>query len=154
MIKKLNSNRGDTLVEVLIALAALSAIIGFTYTTTTRAQKISQLNQDRASAVKFAESQVELIRAKRDAEGIASINAAPTGTDFCVTAPTPATITFNAPASNPACALPGGIFRQRVEFTPATGSASGFFRVVVEWDNYTSNDPTAIDQVQIVYRLQ
>lgn len=142
---KLN-NRGDTIVEVLIALAALSAIIGFSYSTSTRAQKVSQLNQDRATATKHAETQLERIRAKRDKDGIDAVTTSLPSPEFCLV---PSGSDFEIRnQTDSACAL-GSIFTQKVTYDNSTK----LFTVVVEWDNYTGNTGTK-DQVQLVYRLR
>lgn len=132
--------------EVLIALAALSAIIGFSYSTSTRAQKIAQLNQDRATATKHAETQLERIRAKRDKDGITALTSALPAGEFCLV---PSGTNFEIKlTTDTACSL-GTIFTQRVTYdTP-----DKLFTVVVDWENYTGNTGTR-DQVQMVYRLR
>ena len=145
------SGRGDTLVEVLIALAALSAIIGFSYSTSTKAQKVAQLNQDRATATKHVESQLELIRAKRDKEGTTELHtqaiAVSASGDFCITR-SGTTYPFK-PITDTDCSL-GSIFRQKVTYN----DVDKLFTATVEWDNYTSGTSGAVDRVQLVYRLR
>ncbi len=60
------NNRGDTLVEVLLAISVLSSIIGIAYTTTNRAQRTTQLVQQRTEATQHASVQLERLRRIRD----------------------------------------------------------------------------------------
>lgn len=54
---------GDTIVEVLLAMAILSAILTGGYVTANRAQNANQASQERAEALKQIETQVEGLRA-------------------------------------------------------------------------------------------
>ncbi len=65
---------GDTLVEVLLAIAVLSGIMGVTYAIANRAQRNTQLSQQRAEATGVAQAQVERIRALRDGSSVTSDN--------------------------------------------------------------------------------
>lgn len=54
--------RGDTLVEVLIAIAVVSLILGGAYVTTNRSLQATRAAQERSTALKLAESQIERIK--------------------------------------------------------------------------------------------
>jgi prepilin-type N-terminal cleavage/methylation domain-containing protein len=58
--------RGDTLVEVMIAVAILSSVLAGCYSITRRALRISQASQDRIYGLKLLEGQVEMMRTYRD----------------------------------------------------------------------------------------
>ena len=60
-MKKLNI-RGDTLIEVLVAITVLGTVIATTYSLSSRASRIGQASQERAEAVKLMEQQSELVR--------------------------------------------------------------------------------------------
>lgn len=62
MIRKRLNQAGDTIVEVLIALAVLGAIIGGGYAVATRSLNGVQVAQERTEATKVAEGQLEAIR--------------------------------------------------------------------------------------------
>lgn len=55
--------RGDTLVEVLIAIAVVSLILGGAYVTTNRSLYATRAAQERGNALKLAESQLEQLKA-------------------------------------------------------------------------------------------
>ena len=54
--------RGDTLVEVLIAIAVVSLILGGAYVTTNRSLYATRAAQERGNALKLAESQIEQLK--------------------------------------------------------------------------------------------
>lgn len=68
------SHAGDTLVEVLLAIAVLSGIMGITYAIANRAQRNTQLSQQRAEATGVAQTQVERLRAIRDSSTVTRDN--------------------------------------------------------------------------------
>ncbi len=59
--KKLN-NRGDTIVEVLIATAVVSMILAGAFVSTNTSSNNTRSAQERGEALKLAETQVELIK--------------------------------------------------------------------------------------------
>lgn len=60
--------RGDTIVEVLIAIVVVSFVLSQAYNTANRSLRSSQGNQERSESLKFAEQQTEKLR------GLASSN--------------------------------------------------------------------------------
>jgi type II secretory pathway pseudopilin PulG len=56
------SQAGDTIVEVLIAIAVAGAVLGGAYSLINSNVKSNQLAQERSNAVKIAESQLEQLR--------------------------------------------------------------------------------------------
>lgn len=60
----IRDNRGDTIIEVLICVGILGAVLGAAYVTANRNSMINQASQERLSASKIAESQLERLRAK------------------------------------------------------------------------------------------
>lgn len=74
MLRKLSrrkDKRGDTIVEVLIAVAIVSAVLVTAYAVTNRNIQSSQAAQEQSYAQKIAQRQVELLRgaANRPADG-------------------------------------------------------------------------------------
>jgi type II secretory pathway pseudopilin PulG len=61
-VRKLRNSRGDTIVEVLIALAVMTTVIVGAYASANKSQNSSQASQERAEAIKVAESQIERIK--------------------------------------------------------------------------------------------
>lgn len=77
--------RGDTIVEVLIAIAVVSLILGGAYVTTNRSLQATRGAQERAVALKLGESQIERLKALMSSSSTASsVMAVPTGTQFCI----------------------------------------------------------------------
>jgi type II secretory pathway pseudopilin PulG len=60
-MKKLNI-KGDTIVEVLIALAVLSAVLGGAYLSANRSLSSNRDSQERGEALKLAEGQIEQLK--------------------------------------------------------------------------------------------
>lgn len=56
------NTRGDTIVEVLIAIAVVSAVLGGAFASTSRSLRGSRLSQERGEAVKYTEGQVESLK--------------------------------------------------------------------------------------------
>lgn len=63
MLSRLKSQRGDTIVEVMIALGVLTMVIVSGYSISTRSINGIRASQERSEALKIAESQIELLRA-------------------------------------------------------------------------------------------
>lgn len=62
IIPKVRESRGDTIVEVLIALAVLTTILVGAYVTATRSANTNRASQERSEATKVAESQIERLK--------------------------------------------------------------------------------------------
>ncbi len=164
MISKLRlttSQRGDTLVEVLIALAALSGLLGFSYALTTRAQKVSQLSQDRAEATQVAQSQLEMLRELRNSPSVGSIDKlveAASGTiisptqktdGFCLDgSTTPLDATAADWAASQCVTGIGNRYQMRITYS---GTPNRLFTARVEW---VGPGDTGQQQVEIMYRLR
>ena len=56
------SQRGDTIVEVLIAIAVIAAVLGGSYVVVNNSTNNNQAAQERTAAVGLAESQLEMLR--------------------------------------------------------------------------------------------
>lgn len=76
--------RGDTLVEVLIAIAVVSLILGGAYVTTNRSLQATRSAQERAVALKLAESQIERLKALMSTSSASTVMGIPAGTAFCI----------------------------------------------------------------------
>lgn len=61
-MNKLEKSRGDTIVEVLIALVVLTTVMVGAYVSANHAQNSSQASQERAEANKISESQIERLK--------------------------------------------------------------------------------------------
>lgn len=61
-MRKYFKQRGDTIVEVLLAMAVIGMVLGVAYGIANRSVAIGRSAQERSEALKFAESQLELIK--------------------------------------------------------------------------------------------
>lgn len=85
MINRRRSERGDTIVEVLIAIAVASSVLGVAYATMNRNLIIMRNNQERTEATKIAQAQIESLKSRLETpSGRAEIE--PLGNDdpFCI----------------------------------------------------------------------
>lgn len=57
-----SNHRGDTIIEVLIAIGIVSLVLTSAYVTTNRNAQVSQKIQEQGQAQKLAERQIELLR--------------------------------------------------------------------------------------------
>lgn len=64
-MKLLRSNRGDTIVEVLISMAIASFVLGGAYALVNRTLANSQQAQEHSEALKIAEGQLEQLKGKQ-----------------------------------------------------------------------------------------
>lgn len=58
----MKKQQGDTLIEVMIALAIIGSVIAISYATASRALRTGRAAQERTEAVKLVESQVESLK--------------------------------------------------------------------------------------------
>lgn len=80
---KRTNERGDTVVEVLIAIAIISLILGGAFILTNRSLKGTQSAQERLNGIKLVESQLEQVKnlAATDSDAIFGTSVSPS---FCV----------------------------------------------------------------------
>ena len=78
---------GDTLIEVLLAIAILSSVLAGSYSITRKSLRIAQASQDRIYGLKLLEGQVEMLRRYREIDSsgwVAGLNTVLTATDsYC-----------------------------------------------------------------------
>ena len=67
-------NAGDTIVEVLIAIAVVSLVLGGAFTSTRRSSNTTRTAQEQGEALKLAESQVEQIKIALDNDPPSLVN--------------------------------------------------------------------------------
>lgn len=65
---------GDTMVEVLLAMAIVTSVLGGAYVSANRSFSATQASKDRDTALRIAETQLERIRGYREANPSATIN--------------------------------------------------------------------------------
>ena len=92
------SQAGDTIVEVMIALAVIGAVIGTSYAISARSLRLGRQAQERTEALKLVESQVELIKTAAQGKNTAIFTSS---SDFCLTT-TAAGVTLSQNGAVPA----------------------------------------------------
>lgn len=129
-------SRGDTMVEVLIAITVVATILGGAYVTTNRSLQATRAAEERSIALKLAESQIERIKGlMTTATGVGAVQGV--SSPFCIVptglgVPTPvgsgSVCHFNAGGVNNNATEP--VFRVSI----AKPSANNY-TLTVQWDN-------------------
>ncbi|MFO0920579.1 MAG: hypothetical protein U0451_02800 [Candidatus Saccharimonadales bacterium] len=164
--------RGDTIVEVLMCLAALGFVMMITYSISTRSLQLVRQSQERLEALKIAEGQIELLKnlQRNNLEGTATepngfkdvadrVSTQP----FCMDADTYNAIVFTIPPDEwnsdiladqlkypSGCDSigPGGLYN--VAIIPPDDSQGGVFKVYVRWQKINGGTN---EQVTLEYKL-
>lgn len=132
-MSKMLGSRGDTIVEVLIAIGIVSLVLTSAYAVTNKNVSSIQQVQEQGYAQKLVEQQVELLRA-------------------AVTKPTangcfdPSTGLFVSPASSPTCGLVSGSVTYQITITSL---GSNRYSVVAAWDALGGSKP----KVTLYYKV-
>ena len=151
------SQRGDTIVEVLIAIAVASSVLAVTQAAMNRNFQRTRASQERTEGSKLAQGQIESLRA------LSESGAAVPTTRFCLDGITTKAITgdaalgadlaaekFNDAAQYPAECKKNGIYHIGIkQDTAAAGGNDGrLYKIYVRWDRFGGGR----DQVIMVYR--
>ncbi len=159
--------KGDTIVEVLIALAIIGAVIAGAYATATRSIRLTQQSQERTRATKLAEQQLEAIRSIASSGDANSQIIYGSSDGFCVANPDAgssdtvaqfdasatipqneqdAILTSGDPDGNyPAACLYDDFYHVHV----AKSDTVDRFTVTVRWERLGGG----IDQIRVVYGI-
>lgn len=162
---KIRSERGDTIVEVLLAIAITAAVLAGAYVATNRSLKASQSARERSEAIKIAETQIERLKylnVNPPAPGPGAANIYQNG-PFCITS------TLTTPAYNDTDTTPAGIivaaepagcsFSPRYYVLITRNSASNVYQIQVVWINTTGVNGSVAegfegtDQIKMYYRI-
>lgn len=145
--------RGDTIVEVLIAIAVSSALLMITYSTMNRNTAVIRANQERSEAIRIAQGQIESLTRllAADPSPIPNDNNAA----FCIY---PEVRTL---ASVPDTGMDSDNFDKYqssgcvdnfYHFAIARQGSSNNYRVYVRWYRFGANDRR--DQIIMAYRAR
>jgi Tfp pilus assembly protein PilV len=77
-------HRGDTIVEVMIAVAVISSVLGGAYITTNKSLQATRDAQERANATKLVESQLEQLKQVVASDSGAVFGASAATSGYCV----------------------------------------------------------------------
>jgi prepilin-type N-terminal cleavage/methylation domain-containing protein len=144
MKHKLAWQRGDTLVEVLIAIAVVSLILGGAYVTTSRSLQATRAAQERSTALKLAESQIEQIKGLVNTNPTAVFGAP---SPFCIAAATGLPVD----ASEDDCGVDesGAINSVEPVYHLSVERAGNDFTLTATWFNVSGRQT---DSLQLRYR--
>jgi prepilin-type N-terminal cleavage/methylation domain-containing protein len=141
--------RGDTIVEVLVAITIVSLILGGAYATSNNSLNATQDAQEHGNALQLAQGQIELLRTLVTKNSPIFTTAVP----FCITN----TSTIKTTAA--ACTVDStGVSNSvparniyKVQVISRTGSGTGpyTFTAQATWPGLQNKT----DQVQLIYRL-
>lgn len=151
--RRVGNSRGDTIVEVLLAVAVLGAVLGSAYVIVNKNIKSSQSSQERLQAIKLAESQYEKLKIYATSNTLVFNSP-----DFCLT---PQNI--RKLASDPDCTVDASgvattadlkyrllIHRDaNVTYGLSTGVR---FKLSVMWENVRGSGDDRLDYFYEVYR--
>ncbi len=175
LFKSRSTQAGDTLIEVMIALAIIGLVIAVSYSTANRALQVGRRAQERTEALKEAESQIETLKAIGSLTGtndiFSTVPGGPTDPSFCVSSTglfeqntinpdvlsagtnldvAPSGVPSGSTTYNSSCT--GGIdgrYKKSITRVDDTITGQSTFTVRVRWDRIGGSR----DEVVILYKL-
>jgi type II secretory pathway pseudopilin PulG len=160
MLKNLKQS-GETIIEVLIAVAVMSGTLAGAFAIATKSQSTVQANQERYQAQLFANQQADLMKLA-NAEGLVSGAYINTSSYFCMyTTNVSGVVKVNITGLTSRATLDanckidsGSGFSYEVFITSATASAGNQkYLITVEWDSLV-NSTSGKDTVRLVYGIK
>lgn len=142
--------RGDTLVEVVMALAILSLVLVSSYALATGTFRLGRGAGERTQAVNYLQQQAEALRTYRNSvdwtvfrQAVAGFGGVGAGGEFCMTQVNQLTGRVWRPGTGPACVIDNQVtiaIRSRdadPDISQAPGSLSQQYRfdIVATWNN-------------------
>jgi len=146
--------RGDTIVEVLIAITIVSLILGGAYVTTNHSLRDTRDGQERSTAVKIVETQIEQLH-NLAITNPSAIFGATVPSSFCITnagAVVASTIAACAVDSTGAPTTAEPVYHLAITQSSNTINSVKYttFDIAANWTSVIGNGQ---DQMQMTYRL-
>lgn len=159
-LRQTRRQKGDTIVEVLIAIAVVSSVLGITYSVMNRNLLVMRENQERSEALRLAQAQIESIRNLWDIDRV-NVEDNLDNRTFCTVG---SSIVFQNSidqavyVSGPANDASAGSYEPqcingRYRIAVIQGGATGLnsvFSVYVRWDNLLGY----VSEVRLVYGVE
>jgi type II secretory pathway pseudopilin PulG len=139
------SERGDTIVEVLISIAVISLILGGAFVATNRSLTATRDTQERSDGLKLVESQIELLKSQVSTNA-AAIFGSPVS-PFCIVTATSAVSASNT--SDCKMSAAGTPTTVDPKYNIAITRSGNVFTIVNTWDGITGRPA----KVEMKYRL-
>lgn len=152
------SKRGDTIIEVLLAIVVVSGTLGTAFATMDRGTQGTRASQERAEALKLVEGQIELLKEARE-QGVVVHGLGPNAFCMRLNGTSVETTSSHSPPQAPGdlnsdnfgnysadCSIPiiTGGYNLSIE------ESAGLFTVRARWTNVRGD---VRDQVEIRYRI-
>lgn len=145
--------KGDTIIEVMIAIVIISGVLAGTFAITNRSQKTTQANHERFQAQLYLNQQAELIKKTSALNRDGFINSFALDKDFCMDS---GTENAQFDVNNLACNKDG---LYRVTVTAVVGCSTiqigcvrdtyNTFLIKIVWDSLNGQQ----DQVELAYGI-
>lgn len=146
---------GDTIVEVLIAMAVAASVLSIAYATSNRNLRITRASQERSEAARLAQGQIEALRYAY-ANSVALPNSV--ATPFCFNGATVQNAGFSSGVPNASLAdedfggYPANCTQGFYHYAVTRDSnGGGGFHFYVRWDNVSG---ATRDEIIMVYRVK
>lgn len=150
---KNRTSRGDTIVEVLLAIAITSIVLAGAYVAVDRSMRASRAAQERSEAVKVAEAQIERLKYLNLSNSTIDIynQASP----FCLTSSL--TLLPVADVSKDIDDPAGCQFSERYVASITRDPVTGVHQIRVLWENITGTNLVTgypgFDEIKMFYRV-
>jgi len=142
--------RGDTIVEVLLAMAVVGMVLGSSFGIANRSLNIGRSAQERTQALKIAESQLELMKIAEESGVSISTQTA----NFCLHVPdTTSGVKVVAAGSNE-CEDIEGLYT--IVIDPDGANSSKVFEIRIIWERLGAANANAADRqdtLSIFYKI-
>lgn len=139
----IKSAKGDTIVEVLLAMAVASSVLGLTYATMNRNLILTRDSQERTEVSKLLQGQIEGLKAMTDSGVTIPVNL------FCINGANVAYLTgtdIDDFSNYPAECVFNTYYHVAIEKDPIS---NGQYRFYARWDRADGNGR---NQITMVYR--
>lgn len=140
-MRKALSQTGDTIVEVIIAVAVVATILAGAFVVTNRSTQAVRDSQEHAEALQLLQGQVELLRHAALNHGLTGATTSP----FCLDAST----FYDNADTNSAC-LVNNLYRLEIIQNAASSGQTTTFDLTATWDAINGNT----DKVYLSYKVQ
>ncbi len=161
MLKFGRRQAGDTIVEVMIALAVTGAVIGSSFAIASRSSRVGQQAQERTEALKLVESQIELLKASAQSNNLTMFART---TPFCLST-NASGVVYNDNTSVPTDFIADSLggygagcaqgtsnrYKMSIMVTNTTtaGITKSLFGVTARWEKIGGG----VDEVKLQYRM-
>ena len=142
--------RGDTIIEVLLAMTVIGLILATSFGIANRATRTGRAAQERTEALKVAEAQIELTKAylKDGANNIGTFTGS--GNSFCIDVNATSAGNAAITSTDGRCNDTDGAGASGL-YSIAVSESGGTYTVNVQWDRANTQDSTR-GELSIFYR--